>query len=282
MLAPSGQAQCWATGVSPAATTDGHLDFVPVKSADRVLTLIELLTEHRGGLTFAQLQEITGWPRSSLHGLVRTMSERHHVEFDPHSQVYRVGVRIWEAGQAFNSQIEITELSMPYLEEARDRLSETIQLAVLEGIENIYVAKVEASHPLRLASYVGARLPSYATGIGKVLLAGLSEQELDRRLADVEFVPYTGTTICSMDRLRSVLREARAQGFAMDNEEYTVGVRCYAVPVRDHSGDVTAAISTSIPSARVSDGISERALDVLGDAAGRISAKLGYRVRSPV
>ena len=130
--------------------------------------------------------------------------------------------------------------------------------------------------------HLGARLPSYATGIGKVLLAGLSEQELDRRLADVEFFPYTGTTICGKDKLRGVLREARAQGFAVDNEEYTVGVRCYAVPVRDHSGDVTAAISTSIPSARISDGISERALDVLGDAAGRISAELGYRVGSAV
>ena len=269
-------------GVSPAATTDGHLDFVPVKSADRVLTLIELLTEHRRGLTFAQLQEITGWPRSSLHGLVRTMAERRHVEFDPHSQLYRIGVRIWEAGQAFNSQIEITQLSMPYLEDARDRLSETIQLAVLEGIENIYIAKVEASHSLRLASFVGARLPSYATGIGKVLLAGLREQDLDRRLAEVELVRYTGTTISSMDKLRVVLREVRAQGFAVDNEEYTVGVCCYAVPVRDHSGDVTAAVSTSIPSARVSDGIEERALDVLRDAAGRISAKLGYRARSAV
>lgn len=268
--------------MSPAATTDGYLDFVPVKSADRVLTIIELLTEHRGGLTFAQLQEITGWPRSSLHGLVRTMAERHHVEFDPHSQVYRVGVRIWEAGQAFNSKIEITQLAFPYLEEARDRLSETIQLAVLDGIENIYIAKVEASHPLRLDSYVGARLPSFATGIGKVLLAGLSEQELDRRLADVELVRYTATTICKMQELRDVLREARAKGFAVDNEEYTVGVCCYAVPVRDHSGSVTAAISTSIPSARLSDGISERAVAVLTSAAGGISAKLGYRVRSAV
>ena len=207
---------------------------------------------------------------------------RRGATFDPHSQLYRIGVRIWEAGQAFNSQIEITQLSMPYLEEARDRLSETIQLAVLEGIENIYIAKVEASHSLRLASFVGARLPSYATGIGKVLLAGLSEQDLDRRLADVELVRYTGTTISSMDKLRVVLREVRAQGFAVDNEEYTVGVCCYAVPVRDHSGDVTAAVSTSIPSARVSDGIEERALDVLRDAAGRISAKLGYRARSAV
>jgi len=259
------------------ASTKGEIEVVPVKSADRVLTLIELLTEHRDGLTFTQLQELTGWPRSSLYGLLRTMADRHHLEFDPHSQGYRIGVRIWEAGQAFNWSIKISELAIPYLREARERLNETVQLAVLDGIENIYVAKVEASHPLKLDSFVGARLPAYATGIGKVLLAGLDESELDARLKGVKLTKYTDTTILSMGRLRQLLRDVRTQGFAVDNEELTLGVCCWAVPVRDVTGSVIAAVSTSIPSARVSEEIEETALEVLTETAGKISSQLGYK-----
>ena len=257
-----------------------ELEFAPVKSADRVLTLIDLLTEHRNGLTFTQLQEFTGWPRSSLYGLVRTMAERHHLEFDPHNQAYRIGVRVWEAGQAFNWGVEIAQLARPHLEAAKERLGETVQLAVLDGVENIYIAKVDASHALKLDSFIGARLPAYATGIGKVLLAGLSEAELDERLRDVELTQHTKTTITDMGALREAMREIRTQGFAVDNEEYTLGVCCYAIPILDVAGKITAAISTSIPSARVAEGIEENALKVLGDTASQLSAQLGYRISS--
>lgn len=253
------------------------IEFVPVKSADRALALIELLTEHRDGLTFTQLQELTGWPRSSLYGLVRTMAERHHLEFDPHSQGYRIGVRLWEAGQAFNSGVEIVPVAMPHLREARDRLGETVQLAVLDGVENIYIAKVDAKHALKLDSFVGARLPAHATGIGKVLLAGLTDEEFDERLHGIQLIRYTATTVSDLDVLREVVKKIRAQGFATDDQEYTLGVRCWAVPISDVAGKVTAAISVSIPLARVSAGIEEAAIAVLGDAAGRISAQLGYR-----
>ena len=254
-----------------------ELEIVPVKSADRVLTLIELLTEHRDGVTFTELQEFTGWPRSSLYGLLRKMADRNHLEFDPHTQAYRIGVRIWEAGQAFNSSVKVAELAMPYLEEAGKRLNETVQLAVLDGTENIYVAKVDSSHNLKLVSFVGARLPAYATGIGKVLLAGLDEADLDERLEGVELTKYTDTTILSMDHLRQLLRDIRTQGFAVDNEEYTLGVRCWAVPVRDVTGSVVAGVSVSIPSARVSESIEETALEVLTEIAGQISSQLGHK-----
>jgi DNA-binding IclR family transcriptional regulator len=152
-----------------------------------------------------------------------------------------------------------------------------VQLAVLDGIENVYVAKVDSSHNLKLVSFVGARLPAYATGIGKVLLAGLDEAELDTRLKGIELTKYTETTISSLDSLRQLLRDIRIQGFAADNEEYTLGVCCWAVPVRDVTGSVVAGVSVSIPSARVSEGIEETALEVLTEIAGQISSQLGYK-----
>jgi len=254
-----------------------EIAFSPVKSADRVLTLIELLTTNRDGLTFTELQELTALPRSSLYGLLRTMSERHHLQFDPHSQGYRIGVRLWEAGQAFNSGVRIEQVAMPHLRHARDQLDETVQLAVLDGMENIYVAKVDASHALRLDSFVGARLPAYATGIGKVLLSGLGKSKVDQLLAKTELIRFTDTTISDADSLHEALERIRQQGFAIDDGEYTLGVHCFAVAVRDVSGEVIAAISASIPSPRLSDGIQTRAVNTLQEAAGQISAQLGYR-----
>lgn len=266
--------------ISEELDDDLDTEFVPVKSADRALTLIEVLTEHNGGLTFTELQELIGWPRSSLYGLVRTMSERNHLSLDPRTQKYRIGVRIWEAGQAFKQGLDIADLAVPHLQAAKDRLGETVQLAVLDGVENVYIAKAEASHTLRLESFVGARLPAYATGIGKVLLAGLDEAELDRRLRYVKLKPHTATTITDMAILRNVIRETRERGFGIDNQEFTLGVCCFAVPVFDNSGRVIASMSASIPSVRISDGIEERALSVLGDTATQLSAQLGYRAES--
>ena len=203
------------------------------------------------------------------------MAERRHLEFDPHRQAYRIGVRLWEAGQAFNSGVDVAQIAMPQLQSVRDRLGETVQLAVLDGVDNIYIAKVDARHALKLDSFVGARLPAYATGIGKVLLAGL-----DERFRDVKLMQYTDDTITDIGTLRQVLRTIRQQGFATDNGEYTLGVCCWAVPILDVGGKVAVAISTSIPSARLSDGFEETALAFLREAADQISAQLGYRAGS--
>jgi DNA-binding IclR family transcriptional regulator len=256
------------------------LEFVPVKSAGRVLTLIQLLTEHGQGLTFTELQEVTGWPRSSLYGLVRTMAERNHLSFNSQTQKYRIGIRLWEAGQGFEQGVELVDLAMPHLEAAREQLGETVQLAVLDGIENIYIAKSEASHTLRLDSFVGARLPAFATGIGKVLLAGLEEAELDHRLRNVILFAYTSTTITDMVALREVLRKIRTQGYALDNQEYSLGVCCYAVPIYGSKGTVVASVSVSIPSVRVSQGVEAEALRVLSETSRSLSAELGYSPQS--
>ena len=269
--------------VSPTqlnALSGDELEFVPVKSADRVLTLIQLLTEHGPGLTFTELQEATGWPRSSLYGLVRTMAERNHLSFNSQTQKYRIGIRLWEAGQGFELGVELVDLAMPHMEAAKEQLGETVQLAVLDGVENVYIAKSGASHTLRLDSFVGARLPAFATGIGKVLLAALEEAELDHRLRDVILVPYTSTTISDMGALREALRQIRTQGYAVDNQECTLGVCCYAVPIFGSAGAVVASISVSIPSVRVSEGIEEEALRVLSETSGNLSAELGYSPRS--
>ena len=171
---------------------------------------------------------------------------------------------------------------MPFLEAARDALHETVQLATLDGIENVYVAKVEADQRLVLRSNVGSRLPAYATGLGKVLLSGLDDDELRRRFHGVKFQRFTERSITDFAKLYEVIQQVRKDGFGVDNGEYTSGVFCVAVPVRDHSGHVISAMSVSVPEVRSTSASRLRASDVLLEQAGALSLRLGYITSAPV
>src|SRR5690606_22714900 len=117
-----------------------------------------------------------------------------------------------------------------------------------------YIDKAEGTRPLRLISNVGSRLPAYVTGIGKALLSGLPDSELERRFAGVSLPRYTAQTITTGDELIKVLQVARRQGYALDDGEYTSGVYCVAVPIKSPSGAVVAAMSCSVPKTRIEQG----------------------------
>ncbi len=247
-----------------------------VKSARRVLELLEYLSGAPEGATFQQLADELGLPKSSLHGLLTTLIDQGWVDLHESSRQYRIGLRLWQVAQSFSKLDLLANVAHRHLAAARDELNETVQLAVLDGIDNVYVAKVESAHPLRLVSHVGSRLPAYATGLGKVLLADLEPTELRRRMANVEFRPFTTRTVTSLDNLERSLAEIRARGYGEDEGEYTAGVYCVAVPVRGTDGAVIAAMSCSIPSARFGGTDKERAalLASLSRNAKALSAEL--------
>lgn len=247
-----------------------------VKSAERVLLVIDALTATPSGLTFAQLCDQLQIPRSSAHGLLKTMTGRGYLVLGA-DRAYRLGIRIFEAGQAYAQAFGLASAARPHLIAARDTLNETVQLAVLDGIENVYVAKEDGNHRLTLVSHIGGRLPAYATALGKVLLAGLSDDEVAQRFDGVRLERFTPTTITSRSRLLAELRTVREQGFATDNAEHTDGVFCTAVPVRDHSGATVAAISVSVPGIRNDPARRDKVLSILTREAQSLSNSLGYR-----
>lgn len=258
--------------MSEAASDSGS-----VKSALRVIHIIELLTEHHEGLSFTDLQAHLGVPKSSLFGLLRTMTARGHLMLEPEARTYRLGVRYWEAGQAFLRGTDLPRIAHPYLEAAAAELNETVQVAVLDGLENVYIAKVEADQRLQLVSQVGSRLPAYATGLGKVLLAYLDEDELRARLAGAELMAYTPNTVTDADELIAQLRQIRERGYSTDEGEYTPGVYCVAVPVRDHQDHVIASMSCSVPHVRLSTDFGARLLETLRKQTRALSLALGSR-----
>lgn len=246
-----------------------------VKSADRVLTVLDLLAA-RGPSTFSAIVAALGLPNSSAHNLLQTMVRRDYLEFDPEARTYGLGLRLWQVAQAYGGNRDLVTIARPLMQQVVDVTEETVQLARLDGIENVYLAIAESPHPMKLVSAVGERLMAHATGLGKVLLASLPDEEVRALLRGVQLPAFTPYTITDHDALVAALAEIRARGYATDDEEYVIGCRCVAMPVRDASGEVVAAMSVSIPTPRHTPAIAERARLTLAAAVDELQRRLGH------
>lgn len=247
-----------------------------VKSAGRALDILVLLSKHTEGLTFSDICSKLGWPKSSAHGLLMTLTSRRFLEFDEIRKSYSIGLRAWEIGRTYLFGDNLAHEATPYMHRIRNELNETIQLAVLDGAENLYIAKIDAPQPLSLASRVGLRLPAYATGVGKVLLAGLPASEVDQVMSSAHFTRFTRATIDSMPRLKRELDAIRERGYGYDDGEYTDGLGCVAVPIRNSDRRTVAAMSVSVPQSRLTPQHREHIIQCLLSGAAEISRRLGY------
>jgi DNA-binding IclR family transcriptional regulator len=252
-----------------------------VKSAQRTLAILEVLTHSKTPMTFTEIAGALGYPRSSLHNLLRTVVQSGWAELDPVTKRYTVGIRAWQAGNAYLRAVDLAERARPYMENVRDAFADTVQLAVRDGRYNVYIAKVEGSQLLVLASAIGRRLEAHATGVGKVLLADLAPEDRKDLLYAQPLERFTPHTITEPAALEREFADIRARGHAYDREEYTLGVRCVAVPARDHTGRVVAGMSVSVPSIRFDTDRAEQARMLLTEACGKLSAALGWTGAHP-
>lgn len=254
-------------------------DVQSVKSAQRTLEILEVVARHPNGVGFVELSSQLPYPKSSLHGLLQTIIGMRWLTFDPDQRLYSIGVKPWEVGQSFLRSRELEVRARQFLRQANEELGETIQLGILDDLDVVYIDKVEGTRPLRLISSIGSRLPAYVTGIGKAMLAGLSDEVLVSRFAGTTLEEYTSKTITSGDKLIDVLKGVRRDGYAVDDGEFTHGVFCVAVPILDQVGDVVAAMSCSVPKARIELGELSAAqmIEVLRRQARSISEALRTR-----
>jgi DNA-binding IclR family transcriptional regulator len=250
-----------------------------VKSAKRTLDILDLMTSCEARLTFTEISVSLDLPRSSLHGLLSTLTESGWITYDSPTKTYGLGIRTLEAGNAYLRTQDLPSRAHPFMERIRDAIDETVQLSVLDGRFNVYVDKVDGQQALVLASAVGRRLPAHATGVGKVLLADLNQATLEHLLGNVKLERFTEHTLTDKTALYRRLQTIRDVGYGTDEEEYTIGVRCVAVPIRDQRGDVIAAMSVSVPVIRFDEKCSARALTLLSEASSGLSAALGYQDR---
>ncbi|MEU7824469.1 IclR family transcriptional regulator [Catellatospora sp. NPDC049133] len=225
-------------------------DRPPVKSADRTLELLEALASG-GPRGLVELSRDLDIPKSSLHGLLRTMAQRGWVEADATGTRFGLGVRALQVGASYLDSDDSVGLVNATLDALSARFGETVHLGRLDGPNVVYIAKRESAHPLRLFSAIGRRLPAHATALGKALLAARADDEVDR-LLDWPLAALTPHTITTPEALHAELARVREAGHAEDREENTEGIMCLAVavPLRTPAAD---AISISVPLARLRD-----------------------------
>ncbi|XEQ91325.1 HTH-type transcriptional regulator XynR [Sporomusa carbonis] len=215
--------------------------------------------------------------KSTVHGLIATLEKCGYMRQDPRSGKYSLGIRLFEMGQAYVSNLDLREIALLYLRELSIHYQETTHLAVLSGEEVVYIDKVDGPRSIGIRSQVGGRNPAYCTGVGKVLLSGLDERQIDSMYAGKTLKKYTENTVGDLAGLIHQIRQVREQGYAYDMEEFELDLRCIAAPVRDSEGAVIAAISLSGPSNRLLDTKMDDIAINLVKTALQISRRLGYK-----
>lgn len=239
----------------------------PVKSADRTLTLLETLAAADHKKSLAELANELAFPRSSLHGLLRTLQRRGWVETDESEQRFGLGVRALLVGSSYVEADTAVLRAQSAMDMLSEGLGETIHLGRLDGSDVVYLSKRESIHPLRLYSSVGRRLPAHATALGKAMLASFDESTVDRHVEE-PLTQLTQRTITSRSALNAELESTRKRGFAIDNEENSDGIRCFAValPAFGTSSTVTDALSVSVPKARLNESTESKIVSLLLEA----------------
>ena len=260
-----------ATSLSPAGPV--------VKSADRALDLLELFARTPDGMTLAEVCSELGWPKSSTLSLLRTMSARDYViatSGAAGAYHYQLGPKVAILGQAYLDRADLGTEGQEIVRDVSRAVDETVHLAVLRGANVLYIAKEEGGGQMRMVSAVGRMIPAHGTGVGKMLLASLPPDELDRLFPPGEDLPrLTETTITHRDAFFALLDRIREQDFATDDGESTVGLRCIAAPVRDAGGKVVAAMSVSVPLPRFTPDRVPMLHRTLLEGAQALSTRLG-------
>ncbi|MDO8213172.1 IclR family transcriptional regulator [Conexibacter sp. CPCC 206217] len=243
-----------------------------VNAASRAFDILEIFLRERGPLSARDLAERLGIPRSTMHELLFTLRERHYLELTPAG--YRLGLRAFELGSAYRSGLDLAEEGAVAARWLVDECQETAQVAILDGVEAVYIARVDGTNSLRLISEVGRRVLAHCTGTGKALLSGLSDEELTLRLGDGPLPGLTPNSITDVGQLRRELEQIRLTGFALDDCESNEAVRCVAAPVRDRDQQIVAGVSVSVPIMRWDDQ-EARLIELVVEAAAQMSRRLG-------
>lgn len=240
-------------------------------AVEKTLAVLEALADHT---RITDIARVTGLPKSTVHRLLATMVERGFAV--PTSDGYLTGPRVLALAGKVLRPVDTVERARPFLRSLQESTGCTVHLAVLFGDELVYVDKIEANKPYRMASRLGMSLPTHGTAIGKAVLASLSPAELEAFLGRVGLPGRTPRTITSAPRLKAQLTRVRRSRFALDDEENEVGVRCVGAAVRDHAGVVIGGLSAS--SLAMEHSLPE--LIALGPrvvrAADEVSAALGW------
>ncbi len=222
-----------------------------VPAVDRALNLLELLASTTSGLSLSAISRRLKIPKSSAYYLITTLAKHNLVRRSPDQRVYLLGTHALSIARMSPAESDLKKLCSPYLQSLSRKLGMTAQVGIREGAEARIIDRSEIPG-LRLDSWVGRHFDLHCTAIGKALITYLSDAEVENLFRNRGFPKHNENTVCSLELLKSQLAEVRKRGFATDNEEHELGVRCVASPVFGDLGGVVAAVCVFSPMTRLS------------------------------
>ena len=241
-----------------------------VQSVDRALLIIETLAEDDEGYRLSDLSVRTGLSTSTVHRLLATLEKRRFVQFDRYESKWHVGVQSFAVGATFARRRNFAAQAMPYLRKLRDQTRETANLAVVDDESIIVLTRMESREIMRSLTKVGGRVAMVASGVGKAVLATYSDEDVNAIICRQGMPRLTEKSIVRPGELFKQLQMIRQQGYAIDDEEARIGLRCVAAVVFNDCGEPLAAISVSGMTSRVT---AER-LPALGKIVREVAAEL--------
>jgi DNA-binding IclR family transcriptional regulator len=248
-----------------------------IQSVSHALDLLEQFHEEVDELGVTELSKRLNLHKNNVFRLLATLESRGYIEQNKVTENYRLGLKTLELGQTFVKQMGLLRQARPVLEAMVRECNETSYVAILKDFFIIYLDVVETDLTVRVVPRVGSRLPAYCTAAGKVQIAYLNEEELEQYIPTKELKAYTPSTLTDRNELLANLRKVAEQGFAIDDEELDIGVRCVSAPIRDYTRRIVGAVSISGPSMRLSlERIDKELIPLVKRAAEDISFKLGF------
>jgi IclR family transcriptional regulator, KDG regulon repressor len=248
-----------------------------VTSVERALSILELLASKHQGLSTSEISRFANLPKSSTSYLLRTLVSRGYVRRDIETGQHTLGVRVLSLGGQAMQGMALREVALPHLRHIVEQTRLGAHLAILDHGDAVYIERLESPGFIKMDIWNGRRVAPQATAVGKALICHLERQEVQEIVARHRISPTSSKTIMSLPRLLTELAATRQRGYAIDDEEHAVGVRCVAAPIFAANGEIVAALGISGTVSQINDSYLASLGNIVRTAALKLSAQLGSR-----
>jgi DNA-binding IclR family transcriptional regulator len=248
-----------------------------VSTLAKALDVLEALAEVDSDVGLTELAKRVHLSTPTLFRILSTLQARGYVQKNVQTSLYRLALKTWEVGTAAFRRLAIREVARPWIEKLVKELGETVHLAVLQGLEVIFIDKLDSPQPVKVDTDIGRRAPAHCTATGKAILPFKSRETLTE-LFSHKLKRFTEKTICDRTQLEREFALIQQNKYAMNREEWRDGVSAIGVPIWNHAGEVVAALSITTPTERFSEErVQRQFIPALMRAGQAISQELGFR-----
>lgn len=249
-----------------------------ISSLQRALDILSLFGSQSPELGITDIANALNLHKSTAAGLVYTLQRNGYIAQNPENRRYHLGLQLIERAGVLLDQIEIRKIAMPELEHLRDWSSESVNLAILEENQVIYIERLLTDKSLGFRNHIGKRAWPHSTALGKAILSHLPPHEAREILESYPLESMTLNTITDIDALMGQFKAFRGQGYAIEREENEIGGLCISAPIHNHSSNPVAAVSVSFPLSRLDETMIATYGTKILEVARRISVKLGHHL----